>query len=140
MTPSDDLLRDVFKRVKTIACVGASMKPVRPSHDVSQYLIDKGYRVYPVNPGHAGAQLFGETVVGQISDLPDNIDMIDIFRRSEYVPDIVESALARFPTLDVIWMQIGVHHDEAAARARARGVTVIENLCPKIEYRRLFGA
>jgi len=93
----------------------------------------------PVNPGHAGKTLFGQTVVGSLSEIEGDVDMVDIFRRSEHVPPIVDDALAAFPKLQTIWMQIGVAHPEAAETARARGVDVIMNRCPKIEYQRLFG-
>jgi predicted CoA-binding protein len=95
--------------------------------------------VIPVNPGHAGSTLFGATVVGSLSEIEGPVDMVDIFRRSDSVPPIVDEALDRFPGLKTIWMQIGVEHAEAAAKAEARGVQVIQNRCPKIEYQRLFG-
>ena len=133
----DDLLRDVLKRTKVVACVGVSPNPVRPSHYVARYLSLKGYRVVPVNPGHAGNVLFGETVVASLAEAQD-ADMVDVFRRSDAVPGIVDEAL-RLPKLRTIWLQIGVRHDEAAARAEAEGITVIQDRCPKIEYQRLFG-
>lgn len=136
---SDALLKDVLTRARTIAVVGVSANPVRPSYFVARYLSLKGYRVIPVNPGHAGEELFGQKVVASLSDIEEPVDMVDIFRRSEAVPPIVEEALAAFPDLQTIWMQIGVENPEAAAKAEARGVTVIQNRCPKIEYQRLFG-
>ncbi|CUJ92409.1 hypothetical protein PH7735_01479 [Shimia thalassica] len=139
MTYSDDLLKDVLKRTKSIAVVGVSMNPVRPSYFVARYMALKGYRVIPVNPGHAGKMLFGEKIRGSLSDIEIPIDMVDIFRRSEAVPPIVDEALVHFPDLQTVWMQIGVENAEAAATAEARGVTVIQNLCPKMEYQRLFG-
>ncbi|MDO6522460.1 CoA-binding protein [Shimia thalassica] len=139
MTYSDDLLKDVLKRTKSIAVVGVSMNPVRPSYFVARYMALKGYRVIPVNPGHAGKMLFGEKIRGSLSDIETPVDMVDIFRRSEAVPPIVDDALAQFPDLQTVWMQIGVENAEAAATAEARGVTVIQNLCPKMEYQRLFG-
>ena len=138
-TPSDDLLRKILRESKTIACVGVSPNPVRPSHYVARYLRLKGFRVIPVNPGQAGTQLFGETVVASLSQIDGPVDVVDIFRRSEAVPPIVDEALEHFPRLKTIWMQIGVEHAEAAAKAEARGVQVIQNRCPKIEYQRLFG-
>lgn len=138
-TPSDDLLRKILRESKTIACVGVSPNPVRPSHYVARYLRLKGFRVIPVNPGQAGTQLFGETVVASLSQIDGPVDVVDIFRRSEAVPPIVDEALDHFPKLKTIWMQIGVEHAEAAAKAEARGVQVIQNRCPKIEYQRLFG-
>ena len=140
-TPPEALLRHILTTARVFACVGVSMNPVRPSNYVARYLGLKGFRVIPVNPGHAGETLYGETVYPDLSAIPADIrvDVVDIFRRSEAVPGIVDAALDRFPDLEVIWMQIGVRHAEAAARAEARGVTVIQNRCPKIEYQRLFG-
>lgn len=138
-TPSDDLLRKILRESKTFACVGVSPNPVRPSHYVARYLRLKGFRVIPVNPGQAGTHLFGETVVASLSQIDGPVDVVDIFRRSEAVPPIVDEALDHFPKLKTIWMQIGVEHAEAAAKAEARGVQVIQNRCPKIEYQRLFG-
>ena len=137
-TPSDDLLRQVLKTSKSFACVGVSPNPVRPSHYVARYLTLKGYRVVPVNPVHAGKTLFRETVVADLSEAGP-VDVVDIFRRPEAVPEIVEAALAMPVLPKVIWMQIGVTHAEAAAKAEAAGLTVIQNRCPKIEYQRLFG-
>ena len=139
--PSDELLRRVLTEAKTFACVGVSMNEVRPSYYVTRYLRLKGFRVIPVNPGHAGQMLFGEEVRADLTSIPEGteVDVVDIFRRPEAVPAIVDEALERFPKLPVIWMQIGVTHAEAAAKAEARGVTVIQNRCPKIEYQRLFG-
>ena len=136
---SDDFLRSVLKRTKVVVVVGVSMNPVRPSYYVARYLSLKGYRVIPVNPGHAGADLFGETVRASLSEISEPVDMVDIFRRSKAVPPIVDEALAAFPDLRTIWMQIGVENAEAAAVAQARGVDVVMNRCPKIEYQRLFG-
>lgn len=135
----DDHLKNVLKRTKRVAVVGVSMNPVRPSYYVARYLSLKGYTVIPVNPGHAGKMLFGQTVQASLSDIKDGVDMVDIFRRSEAVPPIVDEALEVFPGLDTVWMQIGVENAEATKKAEARGVTVIQNRCPKIEYQRLFG-
>lgn len=136
---TDAELRAILERTRTIAVVGVSMNPVRPSAYVARYLALKGYRVIPVNPGHAGALVQGETVRASLSEITESVDMVDIFRRSEAVPPIVDEALDHFPGLGTIWMQIGVEHAEAAATARARGVDVVMNRCPKIEYQRLFG-
>jgi len=136
---SDADLKTILTRTKSIAVVGVSSNPVRPSYYVARYLKLKGYRVIPVNPGLAGQDLFGETVHGDLTDLPKGVDMVDIFRRSEFVPDIVDQALAHIPALKTVWMQIGVMHEGAAAKAEARGMDVIQNRCPKIEYQRLFG-
>ena len=136
----DSLFRDVFLRTKRIAIVGASIDPSRPSHYVGQYLADRGYDVVPVNPRYAGQTLFGTEILGSLTDLKEAVDMVDIFRRSEAVPQVVDTALTALSGLRTAWMQIGVHHAEAAARAEAQGITVIQNRCPKIEYQRLFGA
>ncbi|GGE26312.1 CoA-binding protein [Primorskyibacter flagellatus] len=138
-TYSDSHLRDILTRTSVIAVVGVSMNPVRPSYYVARYLSLKGFTVIPVNPGHAGEKLFGQTVRAALSDIMEPVDMVDIFRRSDAVPPIVDEALEAFPDLRTIWMQIGVMHEEAARVARARGVDVVMNRCPKIEYQRLFG-
>ena len=139
MSYSDTLLKDILTRTRRIAMVGVSMNPVRPSYYVARYLGLKGFHVIPVNPGHAGETMLGNTVYGALGEIRDGVDMVDIFRRSEAVPEIVDEALQVFPALQTIRMQIGVQNAEAAAKAEARGVTVIQNRCPKIEYQRLFG-
>lgn len=139
MTDSD--IKRVLQTTKNIACVGVSMNPVRPSYYVARYLTLKGFRVVGINPGHAGKTLFGETICASLSDIPDEIeiDMVDIFRRSEAVPAIVDEAIASLPALRTIWMQIGVSHAGARKTAEDAGLTVVEDKCPKIEYQRLFG-
>ncbi|MBV2360435.1 CoA-binding protein [Thalassococcus sp. CAU 1522] len=139
MTYDDSFLRDILKRSRVIAVVGVSPNEVRPSYYVARYLSLKGYRVIPVNPGHAGKRLFGQEVRASLAECPKDVDMVDIFRRSDAVPEIVDEALAILPGLRTIWMQIGVMHDGAAEKARAAGVDVVMNRCPKIEYQRLFG-
>ena len=138
---SDAYLRKLLTRAQNIAVVGVSLNPVRPSYYVARYLGLKGKRVIPVNPVAAGETLFGETVYAALSDIPAaaNVDMVDIFRRSEHVPPIVDEAMAHLPGLKTVWMQIGVTHAEAAAKAAAAGIDVVQNRCPKIEYQRLFG-
>lgn len=136
---TDDQIKSALSSTRTIAIVGVSANTARPSFQVTRYLQSKGYRVVPVNPGLAGQELFGELVYATLADIAFDVDMVDIFRRSDAVPAIVDEALARWPNLRTIWMQIGVEHAEAAAKAQARGVTVIQNRCPKIEYQRLFG-
>jgi len=136
---TDEQLKTVLKRAKRIAVVGVSLNTVRPSYFVARYLSLKGYQVIPVNPGQAGKMLFGQTVRASLSEIEGGVDMVDIFRRSEAVPAIVDEALAAFPALQTVWMQIGVMNDAAAEIAEAQGVTVIQNRCPKIEYQRLFG-
>jgi predicted CoA-binding protein len=137
--PSDDLLRDILRRSRVFACVGVSPNPVRPSHYVGRYLGLKGYRVIPVNLARAGSSLWGAEVRASLTDVREPIDVVDIFRRPDAVPDLVDEALSLDPLPSVIWMQIGVTHPQAAARAEAAGLTVIQNRCPKIEYQRLFG-
>ncbi|MHA6325213.1 CoA-binding protein [Roseivivax sp. CAU 1753] len=139
MTASDAFLRDVLRRTRVIAVVGVSPNPVRPSHFVARYLSLRGFEVHPVNPGHAGKVLFGRTIVASMSEIDAPVDMVDIFRRSEAVPEVVAEALEVFPALRTVWMQIGVVSAEAARLAEARGVDVVQNRCPKIEYQRLFG-
>lgn len=139
--PSDAVLREILSTTRVIAVVGVSPNPVRPSFYVARYLGLKGYRVIPVNPGHAGEEILGERVWPDLGAIPKEaaVDMVDIFRRPEAVPGIVEEALAELPELRTIWMQIGVTHAAAAARAEAAGLRVVENRCPKIEYQRLYG-
>lgn len=139
MTYSDDTLKTILGRTKVIAVVGVSTNPVRPSYFVARYLSLKGYTVIPVNPGHAGKMLFGQTIRASLSDISEPVDMVDIFRRSDAVPPIVDEALDTLPNLKTIWMQIGVEHPEAAAKAEAKGIDVVMNRCPKIEFQRLFG-
>ncbi|WP_170504682.1 CoA-binding protein [Ruegeria arenilitoris] len=136
---SDKHLKEILQRTKVVAVVGVSMNPVRPSYYVARYLSLKGFTVIPVNPGHAGKELFGQTVRATLSEISEPVDMVDIFRRSEAVPPIVDEALDAFPNLRTVWMQIGVENADAAAKAQARGVDVVMNRCPKIEYQRLFG-
>ncbi len=139
MTYSDAFLTRVLRRTKTIAIVGISAKEIRPSFYVARYLQLKGYRIIPVNPGLVGQKVLGEEVYADLASIPHDVDMVDIFRRSDAVPEIVDDALARWPDLQTIWMQIGVEHAEAAKIATACGVDVIQNKCPKMEYQRLFG-
>jgi predicted CoA-binding protein len=129
----------ILNSVKTVAMVGASANDVRPSFFVLKYLLAKGYTVFPVNPGHAGKEILGRMTYAKLADIPEPIDMVDIFRASVAVPPIVDEALALDPLPKVIWMQLTVRNDEAAARAEAAGVKVVMNRCPKIEYGRLSG-
>jgi predicted CoA-binding protein len=139
MTYSDAHLRMILRRTKRVAVVGVSTNPVRPSYYVARYLSLKGFTVIPVNPGHAGKMLFGSRIKASLSDIDSPVDMVDIFRKSDAVAPIVDEALSACPDLKTIWMQIGVQHPEAAAKAEARGIDVVMNRCPKIEYQRLFG-
>lgn len=137
MSYTDDHLREILKRTRRIAMVGVSPNPVRPSNYVARYLALKGFEIFPVNPGYVGGSIMGQPVQACLSDIEVPVDMVDIFRRSEAAPAIVDEALEVFPDLQTIWMQIGVMHADAAATAEARGVTVIQDRCPKIEYQRL---
>ena len=138
---SDAFLRDILKTTRVIAVVGVSPNPVRPSYYMARYLGLKGYAVIPVNPGHAGGEILGRRVYPDLASIPKDaqVDMVDIVRRPEAVPAIVDEALRELPGLRTIWMQIGVRHEAAAARAEAAGLRVVQDRCPKIEYQRLFG-
>jgi predicted CoA-binding protein len=136
---SDDYIAGILNTVKTVAIVGASANDVRPSFFVAKYLIDKGFTVFPVNPGHAGKEILCRMTYAKLSDIPEPIDMVDIFRTSKAVPRVVDAVLALRPLPKVIWMQLTVRNDEAAAKAEAAGVKVVMNRCPKIEYGRLSG-
>lgn len=135
----DSLIRDILTSTKRIALVGASANEARPSWIVAKYLIDRGYDVVPVNPGLAGQQLLGRTVYGSLKEIPGAVDMVEIFRNSEAAGPITDEALALDPRPKIIWMQLSVRNEEAAARAEAKGVTVIMDRCPKIEFGRLSG-
>jgi predicted CoA-binding protein len=137
--PDDDLIREILSGTRTIAVVGASPNPLRPSNGVLRFLVQAGYEVYPVNPGHAGKEIGGRTVHARLSDVPVPIDMVDVFRRSEAVGGVVDEVLRLEPLPRYIWMQLGVVDEAAAARAEAKGVKVIMDRCPAIEYPRLFG-
>ena len=130
-------IRGILNTVKTIAMVGASEKENRPSYFAFKYLLEHGYHMIPVNPGHAGETMLGQKIYARLSDVPEPIDMVDIFRASQYALPIVQEALALKPRPQVIWMQLGVRNDEAAALAEANGMKVVMNRCPKIEYGRL---
>jgi hypothetical protein len=136
---ADDVIHGILKSVKSIALVGFSSNTVRPSYFVTKYLIERGYTLYPVNPGLAGQEFFGAKVYATLADIPGPIDMVEIFRNSEAAGPITDEALLLQPMPKVIWMQLGVRNDEAAAKAEAKGVTVIMNRCPKIEYGRFSG-
>ena len=132
-------VRDILETVRTVAIVGASANEVRPSYFVTKYMIDKGYAVYPLNPGMAGKEICGRPVYASLAEVPEPIDMVDIFRNSDAAAGVVDEALLLSPLPKVIWMQLTVRHDEAAARAEEAGVRVVMNRCPKIEYGKLSG-
>ncbi len=137
VTYTDDSLRDVLTSVRSLAVVGLSPNWNRPSYFVAKYLQGKGYRIMPVNPGAAGQTILGAPCVASLADLAEVPDMVDVFRNSEAAGPIADEAIRIGAT--VVWMQIGVRNDAAAARAEAAGLRVIMNRCPKIEYSRLFG-
>jgi len=123
--------------VKTIAMVGISPKDNRPSYFAFKYLQERGYRMIPVNPGQAGKDILGQKVYGKLSEIPEPVDMVDIFRASQFVMPVVQEAIALTPKPQVIWMQLTIRNDEAAALAEQAGIKVVMNRCPKIEYGRL---
>jgi predicted CoA-binding protein len=134
---ADPYIRGILNTVKTIAMVGVSPKENRPSYFAFKYLLERGYRMIPVNPGQAGKELLGQKVYARLADIPEPVDMVDIFRASEHAGAVVDEALALAPKPQVIWMQLGVRNDAAAAKAEAAGLKVVMNRCPKIEYGRL---
>jgi predicted CoA-binding protein len=134
---SDEFIIDVLQKTKVIALVGASANPARPSHGVMGFLLRRGYRVHPVNPGLAGQLLLDQKVYGTLAEVPEAIDMVDVFRNSANVPAVVDEVLALAALPKFIWMQLGVIHHEAAARAEAAGISVVMNRCPAIEIPRL---
>jgi uncharacterized protein len=133
----DSYIRGILNTVKTIAMVGVSPKDNRPSYFAFKYLIERGYRMIPVNPGQAGKDLLGQKVYARLADIPEPVDMVDIFRASQYAVGVVKEALAMNPRPRVIWMQLGVRSEEAAKLAEEAGLKVVMNRCPKIEYGRL---
>jgi len=133
----DSYIRGILNTVKTIAMVGASEKENRPSYFAFKYLLERGYRMIPVNPGHAGEQMLGQRIYARLADIPEPVDMVDIFRASRYALPIVQETLALKPKPQVIWMQLGVRNDDAAELAEQNGLKVVMNRCPKIEYGRL---
>jgi uncharacterized protein len=134
---SDAYIREILNSVKTVAMIGASPQNVRPSYFVFKYLSERGYDMIPINPGQVGKSLLGKPFVASLQEIDRPIDMIDIFRGSEHIMPIVETALTLKTLPKVIWLQLGVRNDEAAAKAEAAGIKVVMNRCPKIEYGRL---
>ena len=141
MNANDKRIKNILGSTKVIACVGVSPNRIRPSYFVLRYLYFKNFRVIPINPMYVGEILFGERILGSISEIDSEVkvDMLDIFRKSEAVLPIVEDALKHLKKLKTIWMQIGVSNEEAAGIALKQGLEVVQNKCPKIEYQRLFG-
>lgn len=136
-TYEDAYIRQILSEVKRVAIVGASANEVRPSFFVTKYLISKGFEVFPVNPGIAGKEIAGRMTYATLNDVPPPVDMVDVFRAPEFAPAIVDEAIAI--GAKVVWMQLGVRNDEAAAKAEAAGLKVVMDRCPKIEYGRLCG-
>ena len=136
-TYPDAYIRGILNTVKTIAMVGLSPKDNRPSYFAFKYLLERGYHMIPVNPGQAGKEILGQKVYAKLADIPEPVDMVDIFRASQHATGIVKEALALNPRPQVIWMQLGVRNDEAARLAEEAGLKVVMNRCPKIEYGRL---
>jgi predicted CoA-binding protein len=134
---SDDYIRSILNSVKSIAMVGASPVDVRPSYFAFKYLVQRGYDMIPVNPGHVGKSLLGRPFVASLGDIGRPIDMVEIFRSSQYLMPVVDEALKLSPLPKVIWMQLGGRDDAAAEKAEAAGLKVVMNRCPKIEYGRL---
>ncbi|MDP5052906.1 MAG: CoA-binding protein [Congregibacter sp.] len=135
---ADAEIAEVLRSVKSIALLGASPKPQRPSHEVMRFLLLKGYVVCPVNPALAGSELLGQTVYGCLADIPRVVDMVDVFRNAEFLPEIVEEAIEHGAR--TLWTQLNVVDIKAAARARAQGIRVVMDRCPAIEWPRLQAA
>ena len=134
---NDNYIRGILNTVKSIAMVGISPKDNRPSYFAFKYLLERGYKMIPVNPGQAGKEILGQKVYAKLADIPEPVDMVDIFRGSQFAMGIVDEALAMKPRPQVIWMQLTVRDDAAAAKAEAAGLKGVMNRCPKIEYGRL---
>src|SRR5919201_4628744 len=130
-TYSDSYIRGILNTVKSIAMVGLSPKDNRPSYFAFKYLLERGYRMIPVNPGQAGGEILGQKVYAKLADIPEPVDMVDIFRAPQYAVGVVEEALALKPRPQVIWMQLGIRNDEAATLAEQNGLKVVMNRCPK---------
>jgi predicted CoA-binding protein len=133
----DAYIRGILNTVKTLAMVGVSANTSRPSYFAFKYLLERGYRMVPVNPGLAGKELLGQRAYASLLDIPEPVDMVDIFRASEHVLPIVKDALAMQPHPRIVWMQLGIRNDAAASLAEENGLKVVMNRCPKIEYGRL---
>ena len=130
----DKVIDSILANTKTIALIGASVKEERPSNSVMRNLLKRGYQVFPVNPGHAGGEILGQECFAKLTDIPHEIDMVDVFRHSDAVPEIVDEAIKC--QVKTLWLQLEIGHVEAEAKARKNGITVISNRCPNIEFRR----
>lgn len=136
-TYDNDYIAEILSSVKTIALTGASPNPDRPSYGVMRFLLSKGYRVIPVNPGQAGKEILGQKVYARLADIPETIDMVDVFRAKEYLSAVVEETILLSPRPKVIWGQLSVRDDTAAAKAETYGIKMVMDRCPAIEYPRL---
>ncbi|MBB3948204.1 hypothetical protein GGQ73_004180 [Rhizobium skierniewicense] len=136
-TYDDETICRILTDVKTIAVLGASPNSSRPSYGVMQFLLSRGYAVFPVNPGQEGKEILGQKVYAKLADIPEAIDMVDVFRAADNLPAIVDEVILLSPRPKVIWGQLSVRHDDAAARAEAYGIDVVMNRCPAIEHPRL---
>lgn len=136
---TEAFIRGILNTVQTIAIVGASANQIRPSYLAMMYLLQKGYRVFPVNPGLAGHEILGQKVFSKLADIEEPIDMVDIFRSPEAATSITDEALSLTPPPQVIWMQLGVINEQAAAKAETAGLKVVMDRCPKMEYGKLSG-
>ena len=141
MTYPDSLIKSILRSVKTIAMVGASGNSIRPSYFAMMYLLNKGYKIIPVNPGMAGQEILGQKVYASLKDVPAPVDMVDIFREAKFAPEIAREAIAEKDRLGfkILWMQLGVISEEAQKLAQDSGLTVIMDRCPKIEHGRFSG-
>ena len=135
----DELIAVILHEVQTIALVGASPKPERPSYGVMRFLLSKGFKVFPVNPGQAGKEILGQKVYPTLASLPEPVDMVDVFRAADQLGSVVDEVLQMKPLPRCIWGQLGVRDDDAALRAEMQGILVIMDRCPAIEYPRLLG-
>jgi predicted CoA-binding protein len=136
-TYDNDYIAEILGSVKTIALTGASPNLDRPSYGVMRFLLSKGYRVFPVNPGQAGKEILGQKVYAHLADIPEPVDMVDVFRAKEYLSSVVEETILLSPRPKVIWGQLSVRDDTAAAKAEAYGIKMVMDRCPAIEYPRL---
>jgi predicted CoA-binding protein len=136
---SDDYLAEILGTTRTIAVVGASSNAARPVYGVMRFLISRGYTVWPVNPGQAGKDILGQATFARLADISNDIDMIDVFRASDAIPALVDEILALERRPKVIWMQLGIRNDQAAAKAEAAGIKVVMNHCSAVDYSRLAG-
>ncbi len=135
----DQHVRSILSSVKSIAIIGASANEVRPSFFVAKYLVAKGYRIFPINPGRAGTEIAGAMTYASLADLPEPVDMVDVFRHADALPSIVMEIMAMPKLPSVVWAQLGIRDDAVAASLEMAGIEVIQNRCPKIEYARLSG-